>query len=176
MAETTSFAKKFMGTQGETEEDRPWRNGFSGDNAGGVSPFCLSLRSKNGRDLEGPPWSLFTWHRWMDDGGPAEKLVLLFSVGGVYVEGLYMKRQVEALLEEGKLKRIQEHDEAEIEAIRSHNLDKRKPEEKEPTVLRIFVTPDLETRLRSDEHLAVIAEAMKGEEDDEAGHAGRIKR
>jgi len=171
----TSFAKKFMGGQAETEEDRPWRNGFSGDNAGGVNPFCLSLRSKSGREMEGPPWSLFTWHGWIDSGGPTEKLVLLFSVGGVYVEGLHMKRQVEALLEEGKLKRIQEHGDAEIEAIRAHNLDIRRPEEKEPIVLRIVIAPDMETRLKSDESLAVIAARMKGEDDSEDGNAGDVE-
>ena len=172
----TSFARKVMGGgQGpddQIDESRPWRNGFSGDNAGGTNPFCLSLRSKDGRQMGGPSMSLFTWHEWIDDGGPTEKLVLLFSVGGVYVEGMHLKRAVEALLEEGKLKRIQEHDSAEIEAIRAHNLDKRKREEKEPIVLRIVITPDLETRLKSDETLAVIAARMKGEDNGEAGTTG----
>src|ERR1700683_2369822 len=129
MAETT-FAKRFMGPQAEDGE-RPWRNGFGGDNAGGVNPFCLSLRTKDGRQIGGPSMSLFAWHQWIDDGGPMEKLVLIFSVGGVYVEGVHLKRVVESLLEEGKLKRIQEHSSTEIEAIRAHNLDNRKPEDKE---------------------------------------------
>jgi hypothetical protein len=177
-----SFAKKFISGQGqETDEARPWRNGFGSDNAGGPNSFCLSLRSKDGRKSEGPSMSLFLWHYWIDDGGPTEKLVLLFNIGGafsvcgIYVEGLHMKRAVRALLEEGKLKYIQQHDSAEIEAIRGHNLDTRKLEEKEPIVLRIVIKPDLETRLRSDEHLAVIADAMKGESG-EIGNTGQSGR
>jgi hypothetical protein len=171
MAET-SFAKRFVGT--EAEEERAWRNGFSGDNSGGLTPFCLSLRSKDGRVMEGPSWSLFTWHGWMDTGGPVEKLVLLFSVGGIYIEGLHMRKQVESLLEEGKLKRIQEHDKTEIEAIRAHNLDKRKSEDKEPVVLRIVVAPSIKHRLEIEEHLGIIVAALKGEEN-ETGESGNTQ-
>ncbi len=89
--------------------------------------------------------------------------MLIFSVGGVYVEGQHLKREIEALLEEGKLKRIQEHNSAEIAAIQRHNVDKRKPEEKEPIVLRVIVSPSIETMLESDETLAEIAKAVKGE-------------
>jgi len=174
-----SHAKRIMGIaereHGDAEEGRTWRKGFGGDNAGGLNPFCLSLRRKDGRQSEGPSMSLFLWHYWIDDGGAVERLVLLFSVGGIYIEGMYIKRQLSALLEEGKLKYIQQHDAAEIEAIRAHNLDKRKPEEKEPIVLRILVTPDIEKRLQSDENLAVIAAAMKGEEG-ETGISGNAKR
>jgi hypothetical protein len=170
----TSFAKRFVNAQ--ENDDKNWRAGFGGDNASGANPFSLSLRPKNGRQIDGLSMSLFVCHHWIDDGGSMDRLVLVFSVGGVYVEGIHLKRQVEALLEEGKLKRIQEHDSAEIEAIRAHNLDKRKPEEKEPIVLRILVTPDIETRLRSDEHLAVIASAMKEGGDSETRNAGRSGR
>ena len=179
-----SYAKRIMGSGAGPpdvdDESRPWRNGFSGDNAGGANPFCLSLRSRDGRQMGGPSMSLFIWHDWIDDGGPTEKLVMFFNIGGsinvcgIYVEGLHMKRPVEALLEEGKLKRIQQHDSVEIEAIRAHNLDKRRPEEKEPIVLRILVTPDLETRLKSDENLAVIAEAMRGDDHD-SGFTGKVR-
>jgi hypothetical protein len=175
MVETASFTKRFVGAQPETEVERGWRNGFIGDNSGGLSPFCLSLRAKEGRLMEGPPWSLFTWHAWMDDGGTVEKLLLLFTVGGVYVEGFHMKRQVEAFLEEGKLKRIQEHDKTEIEAIRAHNLDKRKPEEKEPIVLRILTVPNVIKRLEIEEYLGPIIVAMKGEKDSETGESGNIE-
>lgn len=175
MAETASFAKRYVGMEPETEEDKAWRNGFSGDNSGGMSPFCLSLRSKDGRKMEGPAWSLFTWHVWLDNGGPVEKLVLLFTVGGVYVEGLHMRKQVEALLEEGKLKRIQEHDKTEIEAIRAHNLDKRKADEKEPIVLRILIAPNIIKRLEIEQHMGLITSAMKGDNDSETGESGNTE-
>jgi len=171
MAET-SFAERVIGSHGKSEESRGWRNGFSGDNAGGFNTFCLSLRAKSGREIDGISMHLYVTHKWLDNGGPSEKLVIFFSAGAVYVEGLHIKRQVEALLEEGKLKRIQEHDSTEIEAIRAHNLDKRKADEKEPIVLRIIISPDLETRLKTDEYLAAIAAAMKGEDRGETGNAG----
>ena len=106
---------------------------------------------------------LYKRHYWMNGGGKVERLLLLFSDGGVYVEGLHLKPQVEALLEEGKLKRIQIHNSADIGAIQSHNLDKRKPEDKDPIVLRIVVSPAIETVLETDENLAEIAKVMKGE-------------
>ena len=164
------------GESGGAEEGRAWRKGFGGDNAGSLNPFCLSLRRSDGRESEGPSMSLFAWHYWIDDGGPVERLVLIFSVGGIYVEGVHMKRQLNVLIEEGKLKYIQQHNSAEIEAIRAHNLDKRKPEDKEPIVRRILVTPDIMTRLKSDENLAAIAAAMKGEENGEDGNVGNPER
>ena len=163
MAET-SYVRKVMGLQpGQNGEVGEWRKAFGGDNAGG-NTFSLSLRLKDGRQVDGFSMSLYARHHWIDGGGPVERLVLLFSNGGVYVEGHHMKREVEALLEEGKLKRIQELDSAEIAAIRRHNLDKRKAEEKEPIVLRIVVSPEIEEVLESDENLAGIAKAMKGED------------
>ena len=51
-----------------------------------------------------------------------------------------------------------------IAAIQSHNLDKRKAEDKEPIVLRIVVSPAIETVLETDENLAEIAKVMKGED------------
>jgi hypothetical protein len=167
----TSFARKITGEK----EQKPWRNGFGGDNASGFHPFCLVLKSKDGRVMRGPSMGLFTWHEWLDDGGPVEKLVILFSVGGVYVEGIHMKSKVEALLEEGKLKYIQQHDDIEIEAIRAHNLDVREKEKKEPIVLRIVVAPNLKTRLESDKDLAPIAAAMKGDQQKDATEGGVAK-
>ena len=124
----TSYARKVMGSQagpkeeqGETGEWRNWRNGFGADNAGSANPLSISLRYKEGRSLDGFSMGLYKRHRWMDGGGKVERLLLLFSDGGVYVEGLHLKPQVEALLEEAKLKRIQEHDQR-------HGEDCRDPE------------------------------------------------
>lgn len=158
----TSFAAKFTGLK-ETgpEEAHEWRDGFTGDNAGGSSPFCLSLCSRDGREMEGPSMEMFQWHYWLDDAGPVQRLVLLFMVGAAYIEGEDMKRRVKALFQEGKLKRIQEHTAVEMEAIRRYNHD-RKPEDREPVVIRIIVVPDIQTRLKSDASLAPIAALIKG--------------
>lgn len=159
----TSFVRKVMGQQpGEAGQEEGWRKGFGGDNAGAANPFSLSVRYRDGRKVDGFSMSLYVRHHWIDAGGQVERLVLVFSTGGVYVEGQHLRREVDALLEEGKLKRIQEHDSAEVAAIRGHNLDKRLPEEKEPIVLRVIVSPDIEAALEGDENLAAIAQAMKG--------------
>jgi hypothetical protein len=171
MAET-SFAQRVSNK--DTEAERGWRNGFTGDSAGGLMPFCLSLHSSDGRAIEGPSMSLFLWHAWLDGGGPVENLVLFFSSGTIYVEGLHMKAKVESILHEGKLKRIQQHGSLEIEAIKAHNLDIREAEKKEPIVLRFIIVPDLETQLKSDESLAPILAAVKGESN-EAGNVGNVE-
>jgi hypothetical protein len=152
--------------------ERPWRNGFAGDNAGDFAPFCLCLQSSDGRSMEGPSMSLFLWHAWRDGGGPFEKLVLFFNSGTIYVEGLHMKAKVEAIFQQGKLKRIQQHDSLEIQAIAAHNLDIRKSEDKEPVVLRFIIVPSLEERLRNDESLAPILNAVRGENGETGGDPG----
>jgi hypothetical protein len=173
-----SHAKRIIGdVTGKApaaDTDMPWRKGIGKDNAGGLPACCLSLRKRDGRHQSGPPMNLLTWHEWMDNAGPTERLFLFFSVGAVYVEGLHLKFHVESVLQEGKLKWIQEHDRAEVEAIRAHNLDKRNAEEKEPIVLRILISPDLETRLKMSKHLAPIIEAMKGDTD-ETGESGNAE-
>jgi hypothetical protein len=166
-----SFAEQVLGKRAREadapEDERPWRNGFSQDSA--ANTFSLSLRAKDGRSLDGFSMSLYKRHRWLDGGGRMERLVLIFSEGGVLVEGYHFMRDVEALLEEGKLKRIQEHNSSEIAAIRHYNLTHA---EKQAVVVRIVVSPSIETVLESDESLAEIAKAVKGESASETGHAG----
>jgi hypothetical protein len=172
MPETT-FAHR---VNKDAASEQPWRNGFTGDNAGDVSPFCLTLQSSDGRAMEGPSMSLFLWHAWLDRGGPVEKLVLFFNSGTIYVEGLHMKAKVESIFQQGKLKRIQQHDSLEIQAIKAHNLDIREADKKEPIVLRFIIIPDLETRLKSDESLAPILAAVKGEDGETRGDPGFARR
>ncbi len=58
-----------MGTQpGQISNVEEWRKGFGGDNAGGANPFSLSLRFKDGRQLDGFSMSLYARHHWIDGG------------------------------------------------------------------------------------------------------------
>ncbi len=98
--------------------------------------------------------------KWIDRDAKTERLVWIFSNGGIYIEGQHLKRGLDAL-EEGKLKRIQEQDSNEIALIQSHNADVRKPEEKEPIVSRVVVSPSFESVLEEDENLVEIAKAIK---------------
>jgi len=158
-----SFVKSLMRTppQGAIPEVEPaWRKAFWVDNAGSGGTFSVSVRFRDGRVAEGFSPGLYLRHAWIDQGGPRERLVWLFSHGGIYLEGRHLQRGLDGL-EEGRLKRIQEHGETEIALIESHNLDIRKPEEKEPIIFRVVISPRLSAVLENDANLSEIAEAMR---------------
>ena len=110
-------------------------------------------------------------HKWIDRSAKLERLVLIFSHGGIYVEGQHLQRGLDAL-EEGKLKRIQEQNSNEIALIKSHNADVRKQEDKEPLVSRVVLSPSFESLLESEENLAEIAKVVK---EDYVHHSGSDK-
>lgn len=154
----TSHVHKLMNRMPEVETE--WRQAFLMEREGAAQSFSVSLRLKDGRDADGFPTSLYVRHKWIDRNSKTESLVWIFSNGGIYVEGQHLKRGLDAL-EEGKLKRIQEQDSKEIALIQSHNADVRKPEDKEPIVSRVVVSPSFESVLEEDENLVEIAKAIK---------------
>lgn len=164
----TSYVKQLTGrghsdaaaSQHKTEEPPPWRKAFWVDNAGGGNPFSLALRYKDGRAAEGFANSLYARHTWLDRGGKVERLVLIFSHGGIYLEGRHLQLGLDAL-EEGRLKAIREQGETDIRLIERHNLDIRPPERKEPIVSRIVVSPSFEDAVESDRNLVEIAKVMR---------------
>ena len=168
---SASFVGKYAGA-GPKEEERPqWRRAFIVEREGAAQSFCVSVRSADGRSAEGFAMSLYIRHRWLDRGSRTERLVLLFSNGGIYVEGQHLQRGLDAL-EEGKLKRIQAQDGNEIAAIRSRNADVRKAEDKEPVITRLLVSPGFDSVLEEEETLAHIARAVK---EDYAHNGGNDK-
>jgi hypothetical protein len=153
------------------EHETEWRQAFLMEREGAAQSFSVSVRLKDGRDADGFPTSLYVRHKWIDQGSKTERLVWLFSNGGIYVEGQHLRRGLDAL-EEGKLKRIQEQDSSEVALIESHNADIRKPEDKEPIISRVVVSPGFESVLESDENLAEIARVIK---EDYVHNGGRGK-
>jgi hypothetical protein len=139
-----------------------WRQAFILEREGAAQAFSVSVRLKDGRGADGFPVSLYLRHKWMDAGAKAERLIWLFSNGAIYIEGRHLKRGLDAL-EEGKLKRIQEQDTNEIALIERHNADIRERDEKEPVVSKVIVSPGVDAVLESDESLAEIVKAIKGE-------------
>ena len=156
----TSFVQKFISQAPHTEPESEWRRAFTVERDGSAQPFCISVRSQDGRSADGFTMSIYLRHRWLDGGGRLERLVLLFNGSAIYIEGQHLQRGLDAL-EEGKLKRIQEQNSNEIALIKSRNADMRKPEDKEPFVSRVVITPSLQSVLESDETLADIAKAIK---------------
>ncbi len=169
MRDTSSaFVRKLVGPAPKDEEQTQWRRAFLMEREGSAQAWCVSVRSQDGRCVDGFAMSLYLRHKWLDRGSRTEKLVLLFSNGAIYTEGQHLQRGLDAL-EEGKLKRIQVQDGNEIAAIKSSNADIRKAEDKEPIVSRAIVTPGFDQLLEEDDTLAEIAKVLK---EDYAHHGG----
>lgn len=159
----TSFVRKVVGSPLDEPAAEPqWRRAFTVEREGASQALCITVRSADGREADGFPMSLYVRHKWLDRGR-LERLVLMFSNGAVCIEGQHLQRGLDAL-EEGKLKRIQAQDGNEIAAIKGHNADTRKPEDKEPVVTRVIVAPRFDLLLESEDSLAEVAKFMKEEE------------
>ncbi len=111
-----------------------------------------------------------TASRWRTTRGTGGSTAVQ-SWSGIYIEGQHLQRGLDAL-EEGKLKRIQEHNSNEIALIKSRNAGVRKLEDKEPIVSRVVISPSFESLLESDENLGEIAKFLK---EDHVHHAGDDK-
>jgi hypothetical protein len=146
--------------QDEAEWKSPWRRGFLTEREGSAQSFSISMRRQDGREGGGFSTGIYLRHHWIDSGPQLERLLLMFSEGGIYVEGQHLQRGLDAL-EEGKLRRIQVHDSSEVALIKAHNAQTRKAEEKEPLVLRVVISPSVESVLEADENLAEIAKVVK---------------
>ena len=121
----TSYVQKLMSHAPQDEIEHEWRSAFIIEREGSAQSQCVSVRSRDGREANGFVMSLCVRHKWIDRSAKLERLVLIFSHGGIYVEGQHLQRGLDAL-EEGKLKRIQEQNSNEIALIKSHNADVRK--------------------------------------------------
>lgn len=166
-----SFVQKLINHVPHEEPHTEWRRAFLMEREGGTQSHCVSVRSRDGREADGFSISLYLRHKWIDRSARLERLVWIFSNGGIYIEGQHLQRGLDAL-EEGKLKRIQEHSSNEIALIKSRNAGVRNPEDKEPIVSRVVISPSFDSLLESDENLAEIAKVMK---EDYVHNAGNDK-
>ncbi len=166
-----SFVQKLINHAPLDEPHTEWRRAFLMEREGAAQSHCVSVRSKDGREADGFAMAYYARHRWIDRSSKLERLVLIFTNGGIYIEGQHLQRGLDAL-EEGKLKRIQEHNSNEIALIKSRNAGVRKLEDKEPIVSRVVISPSFESLLESDENLGEIAKFLK---EDHVHHAGDDK-
>jgi hypothetical protein len=102
--------------------------------------FALSLRSKDGRFVQGFPWFRFDGFDFHNDGRE-EQLDMVFGERVVEIRGFYLSRLVDRMAE-GQLKIVQQHDVKEIEDLRRENADLPRGQHK-PMILSIDVTPPL---------------------------------
>lgn len=155
-----SHVHKLLNRIPTEEPETEWRRAFLVEREGSAQSFSVSVRRKDGREVGGFPIHFYARHDWIDRNSKTQRIIWIFSNGGIYVEGQHLERGLDAL-EEGKLKRIQEQDSNEIALIQSRNADIRKAEDKEPIVLRVVISPSIETVLEEDENLVEIAKAIK---------------
>ncbi len=144
-----------------TPEDVP--EGFVKERQASGQAGLLCLRFRGGRDEETVPWSLFARAKWHDDGN-AERLSLLFSNCLVTVEGEHL-RSIRLAHEEGQLKSLEEHNERDVELLRSENADVR-PDHKKPIIRSIRVEPSFEQTVS----------AMKGQDAHETRFTRKLER
>jgi hypothetical protein len=142
-------------------EDIP--EGFVKERQASGQAGLLSLRFRGGRDEETVPWSLFARARWHDDG-KSEQLALLFSNCLITVEGEHL-RSIRLAHEEGQLKALEEHNERDVELLRSENADLR-ADHKKPIIRSIRVEPSFEQTVS----------AMKGEDAHETRFTRKLER
>jgi len=166
----TSYVQKLMSHAPQDEIEHEWRSAFIIEREGSAQSQCVSVRSRDGREANGFVMSLCVRHKWIDRSAKLERLVLIFSHGGIYVEGQHLQRGLDAL-EEGKLKRIQEQNSNEIALIKSHTRCE-KAGRQGASRLRVVLSPSFESLLESEENLAEIAKVVK---EDYVHHSGSDK-
>lgn len=104
----------------------------------GGQAIYLRIRRRDGRQSESVPWSLIV-RAHLEDGEDTERLRLIFQSCLVTVVGRYLGRLCDAM-DEGDLKVIQEHNQAEIGLLDQENRALSQPDRK-AIIERIEVEP-----------------------------------
>ena len=105
-----------------------------------VQAVTLRLWFKDGRRSCGFPWAIYSGDEWLDSGvsGKAERLALSFGEQTVTVTGYHLRRLL-ALIDEGVLPLIQEHNSREADLLRHGQTDGA--DDQTPIIERIEVGP-----------------------------------
>jgi|HubBroStandDraft_4_1064222.scaffolds.fasta_scaffold877054_1 hypothetical protein len=119
--------------------------------------FGLRVKFKDGRHTQGFAWSHYAGYEWADEGDQ-EKLTLLFGARALTIEGFNLSVLIRSI-DEGQLKGIKELNHAQAEVMRIENS------ENEPIIIRVVSDPPFQE----------IVKEIKGEEEDEVGHARKLR-
>lgn len=130
---------------------------FSSERQHTAQAFNLHIERRDGRRTEGFAWSHYVGYQWTDEGSH-ERLVVVFGTRAIEIEGHYLGALVEEI-REGQLNRIRELASAQKALFERNNPDN------EPVITSVKSYPDFEDILKD----------IKGEDDREAGHAGRVR-
>jgi len=125
------------------------RASFTSERQLTAQAFNLHIEHKDGRHSEGFAWSHYAGYRWTDEG-ERERLVVLFGMRAIEIEGHHLGALVREI-REAQLNSVRELTTAQC-ALLSNNSPGS-----EPVIERVRSYPDFEDILRE----------IKGEEDDD---------
>jgi len=155
MPETKSrFLNKILDNKSlEPDEEKA----FTAERQHTAQAFNLHIERRDGRQTEGFAWSHYVGYQWTDKG-EHEKLVVVFGMRAVEIEGHNLGVLV-AEIREGHLNGVRELASGQAQLLQQMNPDNQ------PVISSVKTYPDFEDILKG----------IKGEDEHEAGHAGRIR-
>ena len=131
---------------------------FTSERQHTAQAFNLHVERKDGRRSEGFAWSHYVGYQWTDDGD-REKLVVMFGMRAVEIEGHNLGVLVKEI-RDGQLNSIRELASGQVLLLQQGNLDNQ------PIIASVKSYPDFEQVLKE----------LKGDEDDQARHTRRAQR
>lgn len=152
-----SFAEKLLRKAADRSPEDDGRS-FTSERQHTAQAFNLHVERKDGRRTEGFAWSHYMGYQWTDMGSQ-ERLVVIFGTRAVEIEGHNLGGLVNEI-REGQLNGIRELASGQAQLLEQGNPDNQ------PIIKSVRSYPDFEEVLKE----------LKGEEEHETGHAGRVRR
>jgi hypothetical protein len=155
-ARQKSFAESLLKNTARGVPDEDTEKLATKERQHAAQAFGLRVKFKDGRHTQGFAWSHYAGYEWADSG-EYETLTLLFGARALTIEGLNLSVLIRSI-DEGQLKGIKELNHAQAEMMRANNPDD------EPIIIRVVSDPPFKD----------IVKEIKGEQDDEFGHARKV--
>jgi len=152
-----SFAEALMKKTGRSVPEGDPERSFTAERQHTAQSFNLHIERRDGRRSEGFAWSHYVGYQWTDQG-EHERLVVVFGMRAVEIEGHNLGVLV-AEIREGQLNSIRELASGQAQLLQQGNPDNQ------PVIESVKSYPDFEDILKE----------IKGEDDRETGHAGRVR-
>jgi hypothetical protein len=152
MPETKS---KFLKTLLDTKEEGEAQS-FTKERQHTAQAFNLHVERRDGRHSEGFPWSHYSGYDWKDEG-ERERLIVLFGVRAIEIEGHHLGILVNEI-REGQLNSIRELASRQVTLFENANSDNQ------PIIASVKSYPEFDK----------ILSEIKGEDDDKHKHVRRV--
>ena len=149
---------KFLKELIDRGPERGEAKSFTSERQPAAQSFNLHVERRDGRQAEGFPWSHYSGYRWTDEGDH-ERLVVLFGMRAIEIEGVDLGGLVEEI-REGQLNGIRELTSAQATLLARDNPDK------EPVITSVKMYPDFDEILKE----------IKGEEKHETRFTRKFER